>query len=266
MQQHITQVRTPTVWFRRCIDPPPTFLSTVIDIVLTAGLVIAFSSIADVPGFVCLQSVAILAVFAMCMAMQNKGFCTGFSFGPADRITLVRAGIAALCAGFLFHGDTAAAMGWWLPLIAGFAFILDGADGWVARRTGTASDFGAQFDIETDAFLTLALSGLVWQLGKVGYWVLGIGALHYLLLAAYTLLPGVTGELFTSRRRKVIGAMQVVALGICLLPAIGPGAAAPVAGLALVTLVFSFGIDAVWLMQRKADHTLEGRVQSLRLA
>ena len=41
--------------------------------------------------------------------------------------------------------------------------LLDLVDGWVARRTGTASPFGARFDLETDAALILVLSWLVWR-------------------------------------------------------------------------------------------------------
>ena len=36
--------------------------------------------------------------------------------------------------------------------------VLDGADGWLARRSGVSSAFGARFDGEVDAFLILALS------------------------------------------------------------------------------------------------------------
>ena len=42
--------------------------------------------------------------------------------------------------------------------LAAVALALDPADGWLARRTGTASALGARFDGEVDAFLILALS------------------------------------------------------------------------------------------------------------
>ena len=41
------------------------------------------------------------------------------------------------------------------------ALVLDALDGWVARRTRTASAFGARFDGEADAFLMLVLSAYV---------------------------------------------------------------------------------------------------------
>ncbi len=46
-------------------------------------------------------------------------------------------------------------------MLVGFsavALVLDAVDGAVARRTGTASTFGARFDMEIDAFLIMVLS------------------------------------------------------------------------------------------------------------
>ena len=59
--------------------------------------------------------------------------------------------------------------------------VLDGIDGWLARRTGMASDFGARFDMETDAALIMVLALLAWQFGKAGVWVLASGLLRYAL-------------------------------------------------------------------------------------
>jgi phosphatidylglycerophosphate synthase len=38
---------------------------------------------------------------------------------------------------------------------------LDGLDGWLARRFGLASAYGARFDMEVDGFLILVLALLV---------------------------------------------------------------------------------------------------------
>ena len=67
------------------------------------------------------------------------------------------------------------------------ALVLDAVDGWVARRTGTASPLGARFDGEVDALLILVLSVYVSNL--IGPWVLAIGAARYLFLVAGWLLP-----------------------------------------------------------------------------
>ena len=52
------------------------------------------------------------------------------------------------------------------------ATVLDGLDGWLARRAGMASAFGARFDVEVDALLIQALAILTWRYGKAGPWVL----------------------------------------------------------------------------------------------
>ncbi|MEJ1964856.1 MAG: CDP-alcohol phosphatidyltransferase family protein [Gammaproteobacteria bacterium] len=59
---------------------------------------------------------------------------------------------------------------------AAIAASLDGIDGWLARSRHTASDFGARFDMETDAVLILALAALAWQFDKAGVWVLLSGS------------------------------------------------------------------------------------------
>ena len=94
--------------------------------------------------------------------------------GPAFWVTLARAtlavGVAALAADSLTHGTPVAL----LVTLAAVALVLDAVDGWVARRTGTATAMGARFDGEVDAFLILALS--VYVAPTCGAWVLAIGA------------------------------------------------------------------------------------------
>ncbi len=71
--------------------------------------------------------------------------------------------------------------------------MLDAVDGRVARRTGTASAFGARFDMEVDAFLILVLSVYVARVGRrVGA---AIGAARYAFVAAGWLLPWLRGPL-----------------------------------------------------------------------
>ena len=93
---------------------------------------------------------------------------------PASWVTLARAtlavGVAALVVDSFTH-DTPVAL---LVTLAAVALVLDLVDGWVARRTGMATELGARFDGEVDAFLILALS--VYVAPACGWWVLAIGA------------------------------------------------------------------------------------------
>lgn len=167
------------------------------------------------------------------------------SFGAANRVTLGRAilvgGVTALVADSfqdsppvtLFVGLTAVAL------------ILDGVDGKVARRTGTSTPLGARFDMEVDAFLILVLS--VYVSMAMGPWVLLIGGMRYVFVAAARVWPWLNAALPPSTARKTVAALQgvlLLAAGANLLPhLVNVG----VASLALALLVWSFGRDVLWL-------------------
>jgi hypothetical protein len=51
-----------------------------------------------------------------------------------------------------------AAPSWAVFAVAVIALSLDGIDGWLARRQGYVSDFGARFDMEVDSVLALVLA------------------------------------------------------------------------------------------------------------
>jgi phosphatidylglycerophosphate synthase len=141
---------------------------------------------------------------------------------------------------------------WTIVGLGTLALVLDGVDGWVARRTGTTTPFGARFDMELDAALLLVLSMLAWRAGPVGAWVIGIGAMRYLFVGAGRLEPRLTADLPEDQlRRKTVCVLQ----GVALLVAVAPlGVSALQVGLAAATfgaLVWSFGVDVAWLLRRE---------------
>src|SRR5207248_932960 len=85
-------------------------------------------------------------------------------------------------------------------LLRAVVLLLDGLDGQVARRTGTASEFGARFDMEVDAFLILLLCVVVSR--ALGPWVLAIGLMRYVFVAASWAMPWLTASLYPSMARK----------------------------------------------------------------
>jgi len=95
-------------------------------------------------------------------------------FGPANAISLLRvAGTAVLP--WLAPAEIACCG---LVLLA-----LDGTDGWIARRTGLAGEFGEFVDKEADAFFMLMLCALLHRLpGGFGPWILLPGLLRYLFV------------------------------------------------------------------------------------
>jgi phosphatidylglycerophosphate synthase len=192
---------------------------------------------------------AVFATIALVAASLRRAHHPFPRFGAANQITAVRALIVALIAGLVGEPQrpmlaTAAVAGGLLVT------LLDSADGWAARRTGLASDFGARFDMEVDALLILVLAVLVWQYEKAGAWVLLSGLLRYLFLAAGWLIPWLRRPLPPNRRRQTICVVQIAGLLLALTPAVTMPASALVSAAALLALCYSFLVDTLWLSHR----------------
>ena len=169
--------------------------------------------------------------------------------GPASWVTLARAtlavGVAALAADS-FTRDTPVAL---LVTLAAVALVLDAVDGWLARRTGTATALGARFDGEVDAFLILALS--VYVAPASGAWVLAIGAARYLFLAGEWLLPWMRAPLPPRRWRKFVAAGQGIVLTLAAAEVLPAGLTQALLGAALAALAASVGECTWWLWRRR---------------
>ena len=170
-------------------------------------------------------------------------------FGPANTVTVIRAMLAGLAAG-LVAAPAAPRLAWCAVVVAVVVAILDGVDGWLARRTAMSSPFGARFDMETDAAFILVLSILVWQQEKAGAWVLLCGLMRYLFVAAGWVIPFLTRPLRSTRRGKTVAVVQFLGLSAALAPVIAPPASAVVALLTLTALVWSFAVDVIWLARQ----------------
>ena len=131
--------------------------------------------------------------------------------------------------------------------LSSLSLALDGVDGKVARATGTSTPFGARYDMELDAFLMLGLSVLIWQADRAGPWVVLIGALRYLFVAATWIWPRLRAPLVPSFRRKLVCVVQGVTLVVALGPPVPVGPARLLLAGALLLLVGSFAVDTAWL-------------------
>ena len=170
------------------------------------------------------------------------------AFGAANQVTLLRGALVALLAGLIGERADIALAALVTAVASGIA-VLDGVDGWLARRSYQTSAFGARFDMETDALLIMVLAILAWQFGKAGVWVLGSGLLRYGFVAAGAALPALRHPLPPSQRRKALAVAQVVALIVTVAPLVPAAVSAPLAAVALGMLTLSFGVDVVWLIQ-----------------
>ncbi|MGS2742891.1 CDP-alcohol phosphatidyltransferase family protein [Halomonas sp. LS-001] len=170
--------------------------------------------------------------------------------GWANRVTLLRGVLIAVIAAGLWM--PLSPLGYWQWLgVALVALLLDGVDGWVARRTHSQTAFGARFDMELDALLIVLLClGLILKT-SVGPWVLLIGAMRYAFVAAGWRYPWLQKALFDSLRRKTVCVWQIAALLLALTPWTADVATQLLALSALVLLVYSFSVDTFWLYQQR---------------
>jgi phosphatidylglycerophosphate synthase len=155
-------------------------------------------------------------------------------FGLANGITAFRLLVALLLAALL-HG----APGWhWCAAVLTL-LALDGLDGALARRRGSASAFGAHFDMETDAFTVLVVVFELWQRGAFGAWVLTAGLLRYLYVVGLALLPSLGGEAPRSllARYAFLILMLGLAAGLALPQPFG--SVGPLVGTLVIALSFA---------------------------
>jgi phosphatidylglycerophosphate synthase len=217
------------------------------------------------PATALLAPALLLAVLAATAGLDPAGEITGLAcaalmaaalaragrerLGPASWVTLARAtlavGVAALAADS-FTNSTPVAL---LVALAAVALALDAADGWVARRTGTATALGARFDGEVDAFLILALS--VYAAQEYGAWVLAIGLARYAFLAGEWLLPWMRTTLPRRRWRRAVAAAQGVVLTVAAAGVLPRTTTQVLLAAALVSLSASMGECAWWLWRRR---------------
>lgn len=170
-------------------------------------------------------------------------------FGAANAVTSVRAALVGVITGLIAVSLVHPLPPLLVVALATPALILDGVDGWVARRTGSATELGARFDMEVDAFFLLVLS--VAAAFSVGPWVLAIGVMRYAFVGAAAIWPWLNRALPFRYWRKVVTAAVGVALILVMSGLVAPVIGVTVAVVALLLLVESFGRDVLWLFARR---------------
>jgi phosphatidylglycerophosphate synthase len=172
----------------------------------------------------------------------------------ADRVTLVRAALACGCLFLVILAllDAGSERSWAMVALAAPMLLLDAVDGWVARRTLTASDAGARFDMELDAGVVLILSLAVAL--SLGPWVLVIGVFRYGYAVACWWLPQLATPLARSQFRRVVAGIQGVVLTAALAPPVPLSTARLLVALALVLLIISFASQARQALAAAAVH------------
>ena len=191
-----------------------------------------------------------LAGYLLASAVAAAGIAQAHApvrLGGANVVTQLR---MALCAGLavpLFAGMPG---GWSVAALAALAVTLDGLDGWVARRTGRASVFGARFDMEVDSMLALLLG---WHafLGGLGPAALVLGGARPVFVGALLVWPWLGADLPPGRMRKAVCVLQMAVLVGVQVPALPAPWAGGMVLVAAAALGGSFGRDIAWLAARR---------------
>lgn len=176
----------------------------------------------------------------------------------ADLLTMLRllgAGALAAATVLALAGELPS-RSWLLTVLIGATLASDAVDGPVARRSGTAGPVGARVDMEADAVLVLVLSVLAATV--VGPWVLAIGVMRYVYVAASWARPALRRPLPYSLLRRAIGALQGTSLLTATIPVIPVKAATAVLAIALGLLVVSFGRDVIGQERAEARARIDG--------
>jgi phosphatidylglycerophosphate synthase len=201
-----------------------------------------------------------LGLFALAAAAVWRGLPQHphARFGAANRVTLGRLVVVVLFAALAWQlamqgvADPRG-MAWVLAGVGTVTALVDAVDGPLARASGLASEFGARFDMETDALFILVLCVLIVLLGKAGPWVLAAGLLRYAFVAAAAVprWRWLAQPLPPSLRRKTVCVVQIVALIVCLGPMTAYAWSGAIAAAGLAALVYSFAADVAWLARAR---------------
>ncbi|HKI87509.1 MAG TPA: CDP-alcohol phosphatidyltransferase family protein [Draconibacterium sp.] len=106
-------------------------------------------------------------------------------------------------------------------IVVGLVFFsLDGLDGLLARKFNQKSEFGAYFDLETDAIYVCVFTIILFEKGLAGFWIVVPGFMRY-IYGVLIFIIGKKGDEETAvKYAPQIGALFFVAI---LFPYILPG-------------------------------------------
>jgi phosphatidylglycerophosphate synthase len=198
------------------------------------------------PGALGLAMAGYLCGVALVTVLMRRSYPYA-DLGFGNLVTLARLVLTtALLAPLLAPAAPGAVVG-----LALLALALDGVDGWLARRQGRVSSFGARFDMEVDAALGLILALNALVAGSAGPAVLLLGLPRYAFAAAARTRPWLARPLPERAGRKVVCVVQIGALIALQLPALPGPAAGAVVGATLAALGWSFGRDVLWLWRAR---------------
>ncbi|ABV95878.1 CDP-alcohol phosphatidyltransferase (plasmid) [Dinoroseobacter shibae DFL 12 = DSM 16493] len=192
-----------------------------------------------------------LAAFGTGAVIAGRDLRRAYPHGRLGLCNLVTLGRLALTSALLVPLVAGIGAAWPIFAVAGVALALDGVDGWLARKQGLASAFGARFDVEVDAALALILAVNA-ATGPAGLAAALLGLPRYLFVLAARGLPWMRRDLPERFSRKTVCVLQMGVLIALQAPVLPAALALPLVGLALAALAWSFAVDLRWLWRKRA--------------
>ena len=179
--------------------------------------------------------------FGSLIVLSRPNWTPGLTFGHANLITTGR---LLLTLGLFFTGASTYS-GIIVFVVALCVLIIDGLDGWVARRRNEASEFGEYFDKETDAFFLLTLCLLAYFQERAGSWIVIPGLLRYVFVWVLVLLKPEIQKEYRSKWARVIYVTMIIALlAVFITPA---WFYSPILAVGTTGLILSFAHYFRWL-------------------
>jgi len=180
-------------------------------------------------------------------APQNLKACIGL----ANWITLVRGGLIAILAGFMLQSWPGRSSGpAWTGWVPGAVYLTavagDALDGFVARTTASQTPLGELLDTRIDALGILVACLLAIHYGQLPGYYLSAGVAYYVLIFAVFVRKKTGRPCAGVRPRpgaKMMAGIQMVFLGIVLLPLFSPQLTHIAAVLILIPFLAGFLFD-----------------------
>lgn len=192
-----------------------------------------------------------LIAFALSAGIAGFGLSGSYPhdrLGLCNAITLARLALATTLLAPLVAG---AGLSWAIFAIAAVALSFDGFDGWLARRHGRVSEFGARFDMEVDSVLAIILALNAAIFGPAGAVAILLGLPRYVFGAAAWVFPWICGALPPRFSRKVVCVVQLAVLIALQAPILPVGLAMALVITAAAALAWSFALDLRWLRRHR---------------
>lgn len=163
-----------------------------------------------------------------------------------NAVTFLRAALVPVILLLLARGGDSEAAAWAAFAIFVFAALTDTIDGWVARRLGGTTAFGAFADPLADKLLIVGTLVVLAAFDRVGWWIVIVVAAREIAVTLLRVVAmrrkGVVVSASTWGKVKTVA--QIIAVGAVLLPVVD-GMLVLVLLVAAVVLTVGSGLDYV---------------------